>query len=247
MSLPAPTDHRPWPVPSSPWVGAMTWSDLLFMHWRVSEAQLRPLVPASLPIDTFDGSAWVGVVPFQMSGTRPRGIPPIPGLSRFAELNVRTYTTVGGKPGVWFFSLDAESLLAVTGARTLFNLPYFHADMSRKTDERDRVEYRSHRIHKDATAAEFEATYRPTGSVSTPEPGSLEAFFVERYCLYTVDSAGKPSRLEIHHAPWPLQPAECEVRVNTMAAAAGIALPDEKPLLHFAKRLEIVSWLPYEA
>jgi uncharacterized protein YqjF (DUF2071 family) len=227
----------------------MIWTDLLFMHWRVSEVQLRPLVPASLPIDTFDGSAWVAVVPFQMSGTRPRGIPPIPGLSRFAELNVRTYVTLGGKPGVWFFSLDAENLLAVMAARTLFNLPYFHADMSRHTDDRDRVDYASRRTHKDAPAADFNGTYWPAarGSVSPPIPGSLEAFLVERYCLYTVDSAGRPSRLEIHHAPWPLQPAECEVRVNTMASAAGIPLPDEKPLLHFAKRLEVVSWLPFEA
>jgi uncharacterized protein len=246
MSLPAPTDHRPWPVPASPWVGAMTWIDLLFMHWRVPESHLRPLVPAALPIDTFDGSAWVGVVPFLMSGTRPRGVPPIPGLSRFAELNVRTYTTLGGKPGVYFFSLDAENYLAVMAARKLVNLPYYHAEMSRRTSEGYRVEYHSQRVHKNAPAAAFDATYWPLGEPRTAAPRPLESFLVERYCLYTVDHSGKPSRLEIHHAPWPLQPAECETRVNTMAAAAGITLAEERPLLHFAKRLDVVSWMPYE-
>src|SRR5262245_10075958 len=121
------TEHRPWPLPGRPWVMAMRWHDLLFAHWPVDPAVLRPLIPASLQIDTYDGQAWIGVVPFRMTGVRPRFVPPLPGLSAFAEINVRTYVTIEQKPGVWFFSLDAANRLAVWAARLSYHLPYCFA------------------------------------------------------------------------------------------------------------------------
>src|ERR687897_7378 len=140
------TEHRPYPVPSGPWVLRMSWRDLLFMHWPVEVEELRPLVPPALSIDTFERSAWLGVVPFDMSGVRPRFLPAVPGLSHFPEINLRTYVTAEGRPGIWFFSLDAHSRLAVRLARVTFRLPYFDAEMScRVTD--DEVHYRSVRTH----------------------------------------------------------------------------------------------------
>jgi uncharacterized protein len=160
--LDIPTAHRPWPVPHRPWAGFMRWHELLFIHWPVPAGSLRPLIPAGLELETFDGAAWLGVVPFRMSGCRVRGLPPVPGLSAFPELNVRTYVSAEGKPGVWFFSLDAASWLAVRGARWLFHLDYFDARMSvaRKGNE---IDYRSTRTHRHARPAEFAARYRPTG------------------------------------------------------------------------------------
>src|SRR5262245_23932427 len=122
--------HRPWPLPDRPWVMTQSWHDLLFAHWRVDERVLRPLIPPAFDIDRFDGSAWLGVVPFVMSHVAARGTPALPWLSTFAELNVRTYVSPrDGKRGVFFFSLDAARLPAVVAARAMFRLPYFHARM----------------------------------------------------------------------------------------------------------------------
>src|SRR5437867_5100192 len=121
------TSHRPWPLPSRPWVTTMRWHDLLFLHWPVRPEIIRPLIPNGLELDTFDGAAWIGVVPFRMTGVRLRWLPPLPGISAFPELNVRTYVRVRDRPGVYFFSLDAGSRTAVAMARAWFHLPYFHA------------------------------------------------------------------------------------------------------------------------
>jgi uncharacterized protein YqjF (DUF2071 family) len=222
---------------------AMTWHDLLFAHWRVPVAALRPLVPGALTIDTFDGSAWIGVVPFRMSGVRLRGTPALPGPGAFVELNVRTYVTEGTKAGVWFFSLDAASRVAVRAARRWFRLPYFDAEMSCVT-EGDDVVYRSRRTHRGAHPAEFAARYGPSGPQFAAQPGSLEHWLTERYCLYASAPDGALLRGEIHHAPWPLQSASASIATNTMAAAAGVALPAEGPHLLFARRLDVVGWTP---
>jgi uncharacterized protein YqjF (DUF2071 family) len=186
----------------------------------------------------FDGRAWLGVIPFHMSNVAPRGVPWLPFASAFPELNVRTYVTVGGKPGVYFFSLDAASQLAVMAARAVFHLPYHRATMEVEVGPR-RVSYRSVR---EKSAAEFAASYGPTGAASESRPGTLEHFLTERYCLYALTRAGQPRRLEIHHRPWPLQPADAQIAVNTMAAVSGITLPAVAPLLHFAKRLDVLAW-----
>jgi uncharacterized protein len=216
---------------------AQTWHDLLFAHWPVDMNLIRPLVPETLLLDAFDGSAWIGVVPFWMSGVRPRGIPALPGLSQFPELNVRTYVTARGKPGVYFFSLDAANLVAVCTARALFRLPYFYARMKAVTNGAA-TDYSSRRYR---SAAEFRANYGPTGEIQLRDVGSIEHWLTERYCLYTTWGR-RLYRGEVHHEQWPLQDAGAEIEVNTMATAAGIELPDCPPLLHFARRLEVLIW-----
>jgi uncharacterized protein len=218
-----------------PWVMKQRWHDLLFAHWRVPVEALREVVHPSVPIDEFDGSAWIGVTPFEVRGFRPRLGPPPPRVSRFLECNVRTYTTVDGKPGIWFFSLDAESRFAVWGARRFWRLPYFLADM----DAGER--YRTRRVSADGPPAELDIAYEPTGGVFNARPGTLDHFLTERYCLYTVDEEGTVLRGDIDHPPWPLQPARADLRVNTMGAQIGVPLEGE-PLLHFAARQDVVFW-----
>lgn len=237
------TAHRPWPRPRGPWVMAQSWHDLLFAHWPVDAAALRAKIPPQLEIDIFMGQAWIAVVPFRMSGVRLRGTPSVPWLSKFPDLNVRTYVVAENKPGVWFFSLDAGNFLAVALARAWFHLPYFRARMSCK--ERDGwVHYKSERTHEDGPDATLKGKYRPIWESFESKPESLEHFLTERYCLYTADSKGRILRAEIHHAPWKLQMAEAEFTRNTMSDAAGIPLPVQKPLLHFARRQDVVVWPP---
>lgn len=235
--------HRPYPPPSGPWIMAQTWTDLLFAHWPVDAEHLRSLIPAQLLLDTYDGRAWVGLTPFHLSNLRPRGLPPFPWVSAFPELNLRTYVTVRGRPGIYFFSLDAGNPLAVFGARISYRLPYFRARMSIRR-EGDRLHYASYRTHNNAPRARFRARYRPISAVFQVQPGSLEYFLTERYCLYTVGSTGRVYRGEIHHRPWPLQAAEAEIITNTLTSAHGIQLPDAPPFLHFARRVDMVAWPP---
>jgi hypothetical protein len=233
----ASTTHRPWPLPAGPWLMSQTWNDLLFAHWPVDPAILRPLVPPELPLDQFEGQCWVAVAPFHMSDIHFRGLPALPGLSRFPELNVRAYVTVDGKPGVYFFSLDAANLPAVWAARVFYRLPYFHARMSAQVHNSS-VVYESTRFQGHA---EFRALYRPIAPVMLRERGSLANWLTERYCLYTV-AKGMVYRAEIHHQQWPLQDAAAKIEVNTMAAASGISLPSAPPLLHFSRKLEVLIW-----
>jgi uncharacterized protein YqjF (DUF2071 family) len=232
------TDHRPWPLPSRPWTMGQTWDDLLFAHWRVGPEELRPLVPEALELETREGSAWLAVTPFSLTGLRLRGTLPLPVFSDFFELNVRTYVTYGGKPGIWFFSLDASSALAVQAARRAYRLPYFRAriTLGRRGDW---IDYSCSRKEAAARPFVWEGSYRPDGAVSPPARGSLEHFLTERYCLYAVDG-DDVFRAEIHHAPWPLQPAQAEIELNTMAPGE-IELADE-PLLHYSDRQDVVIW-----
>jgi uncharacterized protein len=178
-----------------------------------------------------------------MSGVRLRGTPAVPWLSAFPELNVRTYVVADGKPGVWFFSLDAGNRIAVAIARAWFHLPYFRARMS--CEERTGwIEYKCGRSHRGAACGVFNGRYRAIGEVFSAASGSLEHFLTERYCLYTMDGEGQIIRGEIHHAPWQLQAAEAELTSNTMPEAAGIYLAPAKPLLHFSRRQDVVVWQP---
>jgi uncharacterized protein YqjF (DUF2071 family) len=241
-AFPQEIAHRPWPLPAGPWIMAQSWHDLLFAHWPVEAAALRQLIPPRLQIDTFDGQAWLAVVPFRMTGVRLRGTPSLPWLSAFPELNVRTYVTSGGKPGVWFFSLDAANSLAVAIARAWFDLPYFRARMS-CAEREGWIHYQSERIHRQAPAAVLEGRHRPIGDAFSPQPGTLEHFLTERYCLYTTDARSQIICAEIHHQPWPLQPAEAEFARNSMTESLGIALT-RHPLLHFARRQDVLVWPP---
>jgi uncharacterized protein YqjF (DUF2071 family) len=235
-------DHRPWPMPDEPWLMTQTWHNLLFAHWRVSHDALRARVPPLLELDTFDGEAWLGVVPFYMTNVAPRGVPALPWLSAFPELNVRTYVRHRGRGGVYFFSLDATNPIAVRVARTLFHLPYFTADMDVNDGAQGAVTYESRRTDRRGAAAQFVATYRPLTRPEPPRAGTLESFLTERYCLFTVDRRGRVFSADIHHPPWPLQAAEAEIETNSMAAASGLELPPEKPLLHFSNRQDMVAW-----
>ena len=237
----ADTSHRPWELPNRPWALTMRWHDLLFMHWPMPGEVLRASIPPSLAIDTFDGTAWIGVVPFRMTGVRPRVLPSLPWFSAFPELNVRTYVTAVEKPGVWFFSLDAANYIMVRLARLVFHLPYYDARMSSERSG-DVVHYTSERTDRGAPAAAFRGQFRPIGPVSYASPGTLEHWLTERYCLYAADRHGQVWRGDIHHARWPLQPAEADVSVNTMTHQLALALPDRAPLLHFARRMDVVGW-----
>jgi uncharacterized protein YqjF (DUF2071 family) len=233
------TEHRPWPLPQGSWVMGQTWENLLFAHWRAAPDALRAHIPDQLELDVFEGEAWLGITPFRVSGLRGRGLPPLPFLSSFLELNARTYVTAGGKPGIWFFSLDATSELAVQAARHGYKLPYFHADIHAAWAGGWLV-YESRRRDARGAPAAFQGTYRPAGDVLEPDPRSLAHFLTERYCLYAMDE-GRLKRGEIHHEPWPLQPAEATIEENTMPPR-GVELLDEEPLLHFSARQDVVIW-----
>jgi len=207
------------------------WRDVLFLHWPVDAAALRPLVPARLAIDTYEGRAWLGIVPFRMEGIRLRYLPPLPGTHAFPELNVRTYVTHEGTSGVYFFSLDAQSVLAVAAARAWFGLPYFYARMSCRRVG-DEVTYRAERRPR---GARFEGRYRPAGPAAPAAAGTLEHWLVERYHLF-VEKRHRLLRGDVEHAPWPIQPAEAEF---THEGLAPVALPDVEPLRLYAAGVDV--------
>ena len=238
-------DHRPYPLPEAPYVMQQAWYDLLFAHWIVDARSLRRMLPPELELDLFDGRAYVGVVPFGMDNVRLRWLPPFPGTYRFLELNVRTYVRFGQRRGVFFFSLDAASFVAVRAARAWFGLPYFDARMSVTSQGAggQGLLYRSERTHTGATPAELEVEYGPDGEQSRALPGSLEHWLTERYCLYVL-RRGMLLCGEIHHEPWPLFPGRADFRRNTMLEAAGLTPDPRAPLLHFVPRIDVALWTP---
>ncbi len=236
------TAHRPWPLPQGPWVMTQMWKDLLFLHYPVAPDRLRPLVPDVLTLDTYGYRAWVSITPFHLAHLRPPGVPALPWVSSFPELNVRTYVTYGGKSGVYFFSLDAANLSAVWGARMFYRLPYWHAAMMALGLETEEIRYHSKRIHG-PKPAEFRATFGPAGSARRAVPGSLEEFLAERYCLYAY-SGKRLYRTQIHHLPWALQPAYAEVEQNTMTRAAHLPVEDSPEIVQFSRKLRVLVWAP---
>ena len=225
------------------------WCDLLFAHWPVRPSSLRPLIPDRLEIDTFDGEAWIAVVPFRMEAVRPRWLPAVPWLSSFPELNVRTYVSLDERPGVFFFSLDATNPVAVSLARRWFFLPYLRARIDCAADGSE-IAYGATRTHAGAPSARFEARYGPVGDVFQATRGSLEHFLTERYCLYASDtsvggSSGRLYRGEVHHGPWPLQPAAASLGTNTLIEAAGLeGVTDRQPHLLFVRGIDVRVWTP---
>lgn len=219
----------------------MRWRELLFAHWVVDATVVRPLIPAGLQLDLFEDRCYVGAVPFLMERVTPRLVPPLPGLHAFPELNLRTYVTLGGKPGVWFFSLDAGQKLAVRVARRFFHLAYFDARFEIAL-EGSQVNYSSVRTHHEAAAAKFSATYEAIGPVYRSAPGTLDAWLTERYCLYSSDALGRIYRGEIDHQPWPLQRATATIHTNTLGKWLGIDLNHSPVTLHFAKSLDVHAW-----
>ena len=240
------------------------WGQLLFMHWPIDAELLRPLIPSQLSIDTFDGSAWIGEIPFTMWGIRASFLPPIPGASAFHELNVRTYVHWNGVPGVWFFSLDAANSLAVWGARTFYHLPYFNAEMS-LTQKGNTIDYSSRRKDsltygeffaaeadeifgvakaerlRNLPRAELNASWTIGEPLAQSSPSSIEFFLTERYCLYSVHRR-RLYRSRIFHEPWPLRQAILNAHQSTMIESLGIAAPRENPWLHCAEAIAVDIW-----
>ncbi|WP_049773169.1 YqjF family protein [Truepera radiovictrix] len=221
----------------------MTWRDLLFMHWPLAPAHLEPLLPPGVVLDTLDGAAWLGIVPFTMAAVRPRGAPSVPGVSRFPELNVRTYVRVRGRPGVWFFSLEASQALAVALARRYFHLPYYRARM-RVYKRGDVTAFCSSRTHRGAPRAHFSGRYWPLGGETVGD--ALTHFLTERYCFYSADRRGRIVRGDVAHRPWQLRPAAwvAESSPQAMVTPLGLALPSVPPLLHHAAPLRVVAHRP---
>ena len=240
------TSHRPRPLPSGRWTMTQRWNDLLFAHWPVPAAHMAPLLPEGLQVDTFQGSAWLGVVPFWLDRIKIRGVPPIPGARSFPDLNLRTYVRdeFNGSRGMYCFSMDASNLLAVAAARAFYHLPYYWSEM--------RLEHRSEREFSfysrrrfSSSPVIFKARYRglgPTRKLAENRSGTLEHFLTERYCLFTRNRDGQPVRANIHHVPWPLEEAEAEIERNDLAEAIGIELPDQKPVLYYSRRLAVYVW-----
>jgi uncharacterized protein len=235
------TTHRPYPLPVEPWAMTMTWDQLLFMHWRVSAKEIRSHVPAVFEIDEYDGTAWIGVIPFGMSNVGPRHLPPLPYISKFLELNVRTYVKYKGLSAVYFFSLDAANPVAVETARMFYHLPYFNARMN-WTGTKSGITYNSRRTDRRGANLCLRMSYRPIGPPYSSDPGSLAEFLTERYCLVTTDRNGRPYVGHIHHLHWPLQDAEAEIVENTMCDPLNLKLLSEQPVLHYAGRLQTVAW-----
>lgn len=235
------TEHRPWPIPTGQWLMKQQWLDLLFIHWPMRSEDLRPFLPYPLELETYDGNAWIGLVPFRMSDIRYRALGQLPTISAFAEINVRTYVTYKGKPGVFFFSLDAASWLAVQGARKVYHLPYYWANMS--CEEKDQVITYTSRRKGSGDQPRFEATYKPTSAIQFAQPDTLEHWLTERYCLYTVHRK-KVYRGDIHHNAWSLQDAQLSLKGNTMLSAQHLPPigDEEHPLLHFSKQLQVWIW-----
>jgi len=217
------------------------WGKLLFMHWRIDEKLLRPLIPAPLEIDIYHGSAWIAIAPFTMWDIRalPPFLPPVPGLSSAHELNVRTYVYLDNVPGVWFFSLDCNSSAAVFAARTFYHLPYYNADIELIEDESNSIDYSLART--DDPPAEFAATWKAGKKLPLSEPGSLEFFLTERYCLFS-EHNDAIYQARIHHRPWPLQSAELVSLESTMIESHDLPTPKEDPHLHYCEELSVEIW-----
>jgi uncharacterized protein len=217
-----------------------TWNDLLFAHWRVDAEALRRVVPAAIPIDEFDGSAWIGVTPFHVEGFRLHHVPPLPLIHSFPEVNVRTYATLDERPGIFFFSLDTSSRFAVESARRVYRVPYFHA-RQRYVRAAGGAGFESERTQRDGPGAELSIRYGPAGEWFGPEAGTLEHFLAERYCLYTLDPNGRVLRGDIDHDPWRICEARAEIGANTMGRQLGLEL-EEAPLVHLAERRSVLFW-----
>lgn len=228
------TGHRPYPLPDAPWIMRQVWQDLLFLHWPVSPGAVQSLLPERLEVDTFDGQAWLGVVPFDMKGVTARGCPAPSGISDFPELNLRTYVVRDGIPGVWFFSLDVTKSLPVWAANTFFHLPYFKADMAVER-EGSVVHYRHQRED-----LRFDASYQPLAEPESFPGDSFESWSTTRYCLYAQSRRGHVYRGHIHHAPWPLQRAEVDLRANTFLDRFEVG--EQHPSVLFSKELHVVVY-----
>ncbi len=240
------TSHRPRPLPSGRWALTQRWNDLLFAHWPIPIAKMAALLPDWLEVDTFQGSAWLGAVPFWLDRIKVRGVPPVPGIRSFPDLNLRTYVRdqFTRAPGIYCFSLDASNLMAVLTARMFYHLPYYWSNMQlEQRSEREFAFYSQRRFSNREVV--FNARYRglgPSTRLAENRSGTLEHFVTERSCLFSTDRTGQPVRANLHYVPWPLEDAEAEIERNDLAESIGLTLPDTDPILHYSRRLAVYIW-----
>ncbi len=240
------TSHKPRPLPAGRWAMTQRWNDLLFAHWPIATAKMQSLLPDWLEADTMQGTAWLGAVPFWLDRIKVRGMPAIPGLRSFPDLNLRTYVRdrFTGTPGFYCFSVDSSNLLAVAAAHLVYHLPYRLAEMYLEPrSEREFAFYSRRRFSRRQVI--FKARYRglgPTRATAEMRPGSLEYFFTERPCVFSTNRAGEPIKANLHHVSWPLEEAEAEIERNDLATAVGLELPDREPVLHYSRRLAVYVW-----
>lgn len=230
--------------PDQPVLLYQNWHHLLFLHWEVPYAELQALVPPGLTVDTFEGKAYIGLIPFTLTGVRAVGTPPLPWISSFHEVNVRTYVHHGGRdPGVWFFSLDASSSVAVAAARAAYKLPYFNADIEFVATKEPLpvIDFHSHRTDdRGPSPAHLHARYQPMeGPVTASAPGTLEHFLVERYVLYAVDEQRRLHRARVHHQPYPVQRVEVLELDETLIWATGLRRHDSVGIRHYAREVNV--------
>jgi uncharacterized protein len=230
--------------PDQPVLLHQNWHHLLFLHWEVPVAELQALLPLRLTADTFEGKAYVGLVPFTLTGVRPIMVPPLPWISSFHEVNVRTYVHCEGRdPGVWFFSLDASSSIAVAAARAAYKLPYFGADIDFHVHPGafPTIDFDSHRTdERGAMPADVHVRYKPMeGPVTPAAPGTLEHFLVERYILYAENEQRDLYRARVHHQPYPVQRVEVSGLQETLIWAAGIKRSEQPAYSHYASEVNV--------
>lgn len=235
-------DHRPWPMPAGPWLQEQHWNNVLFVHWPTPHERIQPFIPEGLELETYDGSAWLGIVALRLSGVHLRNLPSVPFASEFLQLNLRTYVRAEDKPGIYLFSADVSNPLVVTAARQLFFAPCWNAEMSYSADAELNL-FSSTRDDPNAPTATFSASYGPISPMYNAEPGTLDHWLIERYCVYTADPSGQLFRSEAHHFPWPLQRAEALIGANTLTLPQGVELGEMDPLLcHYAHGLQALMW-----
>jgi len=235
--------------PDQPVLMHQKWHHLLFLHWEIPPAELQALVPAGLTVDTFEGKAYIGLVPFTLTGIRPALAPPLPGISSFHEVNVRTYVHRNGKdPGVWFFSLDASSSMGVAAARVAYHLPYYFAKIEFEASDTalPEVAFRSHRDdRRGPSPAHLHIRYGPAEGLTKPAAvGTLEHFLVERYILYAEDEGHRLHRARVHHPPYGLQRADVLEIDETLVWAAGVRRSDAVPIRHYVREMSVRIYPP---
>jgi hypothetical protein len=240
------TSQKPRPLPAGRWALTQRWNDLLFVHWPVPARIIEALLPEWLEADLYQGTAWLGVVPFWLDRVKVRGLPPFSGLHGFPDLTLRTYVRdrISGTAGFYCFSMDSSSLLTVAAARLVYRLPYHLAEMKMKArSEREFVFYSRRRLAHPETI--FKARYRglgPSRKQVEVHPGSFESYMTERSCLFGTNRGGAPIRANLHYVPWPLEEAEAEIERNDLATAVGIELPQMEPVLHYSRRMAVYVW-----
>ena len=223
-----------------PWVMQMQWRDLLFLHWPVPAGTLRPFLPGGVALDTFDGQAWLSVLPFAVTGFRPRGVPV---RINYGQVNVRTYVRVGRVPGIWTFSLDAAHAPSVRAARWFYGLPYFDARVHLHPEGGWMHARSTRRGRPDLTLS---VRYQPAGPVCRAKPGSLDHWLTERRSLFTTRFSGRVWRADVQHEPWPLQDVRTDVQACTLPAQLGMTVRGS-PLAHYSRVVHVRGWPPVPA